>query len=84
MATALTYNVPVHSGPGWFALPARLGTRFYLYVEPTSDVGDAVESLISEPLREFWTVEWSHIDPFGWDVYVVQRELPPADPQITA
>lgn len=81
MAAALTYDVPLYSGSGWFAVAARIGTRFFLYVAPASDVADAVESLISESLRAFWTVEFDHVDPYGWDVYVLDRLLPVPTPR---
>lgn len=75
----LAQQAPVHEaftleGAGW-----RATIYFgYIYVACDPEAGDtlpdALEGVLTATQRKVWTVEWSHEDDDGWQVYLLDRQ----------
>ena len=75
-ALSLSATEPlIATGEGWRA-EIDFGV-ILLYVDPTDDgLATAVETLISAPLRRFWTVTFAGETPDGKVMYLLKRTQP--------
>lgn len=75
--SALVSDTQLVTGHGWAAIV--LPETIYLHVDPDGDpLPGAVDTLLGVSRRPYWTVEWSHQDEFGWDVYLLALATAPA------
>lgn len=58
-------------GSGWQAVVSHKCITVSVY--PDGDIADAIEAIISPPLRRYWTKVWIEEDRLGRDIYQLVR-----------